>query len=378
MSLSAFIREEVDAIVDAWADFARSQVPAAAALGARQLQDHARILLLSIADDIEAEQSGAQQQAKSRGELPGHAPDVTEAAREHAQHRFSEGFSLVEMVAEYRALRASVQRLWAQQRPQEVPAGAIQLVRFNEAMDQGLTESIARFSQRLEESRELILAVLGHDLRNPLGAVQGSAQLLALSGNLDSQQAQSVERILRSTRRIQGLVDALLDFTRARLGRGLNLERSPGDLGALCRTVVDELQAFHPQSRLQLHCAGDLRGEWDLPRIGQLLSNLVGNAVQHGTPQQAVTIHASAEPGAVRVSVHNGGAPIPDAVRDQLFEPLKSASLQAGKQDSGASGLGLGLYIARQIAVAHGGSIEVDSTEWAGTTFTVRLPTHGG
>ncbi|WP_170162320.1 ATP-binding protein [Caldimonas tepidiphila] len=374
MAFSEFIRREIERIVASWEEFARTRLPAAQHLSSEDLRDHAKVLLLSIAADMEAEQSSMEQQAKSRGERPENAPEVTRYAREHAEHRFSEGFTLNEMVAEYRALRASVLRLWAQQRTGTDSSMLDQLIRFDEALDQGLTESIAWYSRRIEDSRNLLLGVLGHDLRNPLGAIRRSAQYLLLSDTLDGLQTKAVTRILNSTNRMREMVGDLLDFTRTRLGNGLPLVRGPGNLGEVCRQVVDELEAFHPERTLHLHCSGELSGCWDTRRVGQLVSNLVSNAIHHGQPEKPVTVVVCGDADAVTVSVHNEGPPIAVQARKTLFEPLKRASLQAGESREGASGLGLGLYIARQIAVAHGGSIEVDSSELGGTAFTARLP----
>lgn len=375
MSLAAFIRNEIDSIVESWEEFARSRLPSARGLSSQALQDHAKILLFSIADDIESEQADAEQQAKSRGERPGNAPAITSSARDHAHHRFEEGFTLDEMVAEYRALRASVQRLWASRQLPQEKSGAIQLVRFNEAMDQGLSESIAGFSQRLEEARDLLLAVLGHDLRNPLGAVLGSAHFLMRIESLDSRQVKAVTRIVNSANRMREMVDALLDFTRTRLGMGLSVVPAPGNLGTVSHSVVEELRALHPDRDLQLKCTGDLDGEWDAQRVGQMVSNLASNAVQHGAPDRPVSIGVNGgDLRAVLICVHNEGPAIPEQARKGLFEPLKRTQKEAVEAHAGSSGLGLGLYIAHQIARSHGGDIAVESVDGRGTTFTVHLP----
>lgn len=375
MPLSVFIRQEIDLIVSSWEEFARSSLPPARSFSSGDLQDHSKVLLLSIAEDIESEQTHAEQLAKSRGERPENAPALTRSARDHAQHRFEQGFTLDEMVAEYRALRASVQRIWvSHQLPQEA-SDAIQLVRFNEAMDQGLAESIASFSQRLEGARDLLLGVLGHDLRNPLGAVLGSAQFLVRAGSLDGRQLMAVTRILNSAGRMREMVEVLLDFTRTRMGMGLSLVQVPGNLGAVCHDVIEELRAFHPDRNLRLECTGDLDGQWDLQRIAQMVSNLVSNAVQHGAHHRPVSVGVhGGDPQAVVIDVHNDGTPIPGPLLKSLFEPLKRTPPDINEVHDGSSGLGLGLYIAHQIALAHGGTVAVESREGHGTTFNVSLP----
>lgn len=374
MTLSEFIEREVDRIVDEWAEFAQTRLPAARELSARALRNDARELLLHIADEMEGEQSGEEQRLTARGQRPDHAPQITATAQQHALSRFNEGFSVNELVAEYRALRASVVRRWTEHMLHVDRDALHDLVRFGAALDQALTESLAWYAGRVEQARSLLLGTLGHDLRNPLGAVRNSAAYLLRSSGLTGAQTKAVARILSSTDRMQRMVEDLLDFTRTRLGTRLPIAPAEADLAEICRQTIDELQAFHPDSALRLECAGELAGHWDAPRIAQLLSNLVANAIQHGPAGATVTVTASGGPRDVTLQVHNPGAPIAPGVRRTLFEPAMRAAADATARREGASGLGLGLYIARQIALAHGGSIEVASSEPDGTTFTVRLP----
>jgi signal transduction histidine kinase len=154
----------------------------------------------------------------------------------------------------------------------------------------------------------------------------------------------------------------------------LPIAREPCDLESLCREVVAELSAAHPSRELQLACSGDLTGRYDAGRIRQLLSNLIGNALQHGASGTRVSVAADGSPGEVSVAVHNEGRPIPPEMREALFRPAPHGGGGSGRRHQDSSGLSLGLYIAREIALAHQGRIEVASDEAAGTTFTVRLP----
>ncbi|HYF58588.1 MAG TPA: sensor histidine kinase [Burkholderiaceae bacterium] len=379
MTLSEFIERELDRIVDEWAEFARTRIAAARGLSPEALRDGARALLLDVADDIESPQTGRAQREKSRGDRPDNAAPVTGKARGHASDRLAQGFTLDELVAEYRALRASVVRGWIDRRLFEtVPEPLAELVRFDEAVDQALTESIAWYSAKVRESRDLLLGALDHDLRDPLGAVGNSARCLVRADGLTGPQAEAVGRIVDGTARMQRRVDDLLDFTRTRLGRGLSIEPEPADLGAVCRETVDEIEAVHPGRTLRPECDGELAGRWDVPRLKQLLSNLLANAIRHGAPATPVTVTARGEPDGVVLRVLNEGPPIaPDAL-PSLFEPTMRAVVREVDRREGSSGLGLGLYIARQIAVAHGGSIEVASSAADGTAFTVRLPRGAG
>lgn len=214
---------------------------------------------------------------------------------------------------------------------------------------------------------ETFVGILGHDLRNPLSAITTAASLLARRA--DSERvARPAARILSSGRRMARMIDQLLDFTRIRLGKGIPLERREIDLADSCRLAVEEAAAAGERI-IELRADGDLVGAWDGDRLAQLVSNLLGNAIAHGTPETPVTVRLDgSRRHGVELEVHNGGV-IPDAIRPVLFEPLKNHS----KQER-SSGLGLGLYISQQIVLAHGGTIEVVSAQGEGTRVVVSLP----
>lgn len=373
MSLAELITRDVDDIVAEWEQFARTTIPPAVDLSPEELRDHARVLLLAVATDLRTAQGGADQRDKSRGELPGNAPEITKTAQLHAQHRFVQRFTLDQMLSEVRALRASVLRRWVAQCAKFNHETVDEIIRFGEAMDQGLTEAVSFFGAKVDRSRGLLLAVLGHDIRTPLGAIRMSAQLLERTKGLDDRQSKAVQRIIGSSDTMRTMVGDLLDFTQTSLGTRLPITRAPCDLETVCTEVVAELEALHPERKIQLECQGDLTGQWDAGRVGQMVSNLVRNAIQHGAPELDVTVRARSGPGEVTIEVHNKGRPIRPQSRATLFEPLAQAKDVGGDRHSGSSGLGLGLYIAREIAVAHGGSIDVVSSEQDGTMFTARL-----
>jgi len=220
--------------------------------------------------------------------------------------------------------------------------------------------------------REQFIGILGHDLRNPLAAVIGSAALLLRQG-LPEKHARLVGRILSSAERMERMIADLLDLTRSRLGGGIPIERRSVDLRGVCHRVLDEMEATHPEVEFRLIVTGNTWGDFDPDRIAQVLSNLVGNAISYGTPGGPVSIclREAEDPRTLLLSVHNEGPPIPEEIRPSLFDPFRRG---AHRERSTSRGLGLGLYIANQIALAHGGSIEVESTAEGGTTFTVRLP----
>lgn len=180
-------------------------------------------------------------------------------------------------------------------------------------------------------------------------------------------------RIASSSTRMVGYVSDLLDFTQTLLGAGLTIVRAPVDLTTVCQDVVDELQAAHPTATVKLEAGGNPCGQWDAARLSQMLSNLVANAINHGVPDRPVTVRVSEADGASVVEVQNEGEPIRPEQLPTLFQPLRQ-STPVHQRRPGSSGMGLGLFIAREIAVAHGGTIDVASEADTGTTFTVRLP----
>lgn len=372
MSLARFISDNLDDILAEWERFAETLYPAAKGLERKALRDFARGMLQTIAQEMEQPQTEDARTEKARGHLPEHAPPISESARRHASDRLTEGFTLDQLVAEYRALRASVVRRWVDQLETVGPDELEQMTRFNEGFDQSLTYAVSWYSNRLEQARDLFVGALGHDLRTPLGAILNSADVqLRHEQELNPAVVSSAVRIRNSALRMRRMLGALLDFTRTRLGGGLPLSVRKENLATVMRTVVDEVKANHTDCRIRAECTGDLSGNWDQCRLEQLLQNLLENAAIHATPGTPVTICAWGETERVHAAVHNQGAPIPREMQRAIFDPLTRGTVE-GRQRS--DGLGLGLYIARQIAEAHGGSLKVASSEDQGTTFTLSLP----
>jgi PAS domain S-box-containing protein len=222
--------------------------------------------------------------------------------------------------------------------------------------------------KRLEEARERFIGILGHDLRSPLSAIQMAAAVLQGSARADTD-LKLTQRIMNSAQRMSRMISELLDFARARLGSGIALERAPTNLRELCGTVIEEMKLAHPGSAIEVRHEGDLAGEWDRERICQVISNLVGNAIVHGEGPVLVVLRG--EPERVHIEVHNRGTPIaPDAI-PTLFEPFSQAERDRVRANKG---LGLGLFIVREIVLAHGGEIDVRSSAENGTLFRVSIP----
>ena len=233
-----------------------------------------------------------------------------------------------------------------------------------------------RFSQSVEGSKEMFLAILGHDLRTPLNAILASARLIIdIPENADLR-ADLSARIVRSARRMNQMVGDLLDFTRTRLGSGIPVTRDSTDMGELINEVVKELEVSRSERTVQVDLqVAEARGEWDSARIGQVLTNMIGNALDHGMAGNPVHVIIGGDEQEIRITIHNRGPAIPPERLKRIFHPMKSGEVKAGNRAAGQHGsLGLGLFIANEIIVAHHGRIEVQSSDADGTTFTIHLP----
>ena len=365
--LSQFIRDHREEVLAAWETFARER--SSTTMDVAALRDHAGAMLDVIVGDLDRPQTEEQRSEKALGELDV-ANDKINAASQHGVGRAASGFSVQSMLAEFRALRASVISLWRQQERQAGPDELEDIVRFNEAIDQAIAESMARYTHEVETARGRFFAVLGHDLRTPLGVIQTSSQFLLETAALTAAQRTVIAGMERSGRRMTELVKDLLDLALTRLGTGIPIERASMDIGDLLRDVVAEVTASRPESRIEIQTKGPLRGAWDRARLAQALINLVGNAVQHGSTEMPIVVEADGEDRKrVTVSVTNHGRAIPPAQIGGLFDAMKGASSNGDRRH-----LGLGLYIVDKIVDAHGGSIDVRSSEAEGTTFAVCLP----
>ena len=370
MRLADFILRDMEAILVAWEAFAAVQLPAARHMDSLALRDHAREILEAVSKDISTSQSKEAQTAKSLGRAPIRIGAPETAAQTHALLRARSGFDINQLAAEYRALRASVLRLWGDDSPPE-STHLDDIIRFNEAIDQALAESVGFFSAEVDQARNLFLGMLGHDLRNPLQTIQMTASYL-VALNAGAKVSEAAGRLINSGRHMQALLDDLLDFNRTNLGLGINITPSDVDLSQLCASALDQLRAANPGRRIDLEVHGDTCGSWDSQRLQQLLGNLVRNAIKYGAPDAPVYVGLNGDAAGVVLEVRNSGPVIEPTDLDQIFEPLKRGSDNENKHDADGS-LGLGLYIAREIAKGHGGSIEARSDETE-TVFAVRLP----
>jgi signal transduction histidine kinase len=369
MRLPKFIRANPDDIERAWENFARSLTSFAPDLSDAILRNDLRDILSAMADDMESPQTSAEQQSKSKGHGPrGGALDMISAL--HASARLTSGFSLEHAISEYRALRSSILFLWVRSAPKKDDIELSEVTRFNETIDQAIAELVRRYAGKDEMFNDRFVGALSHEIRNPLNTITLIAQVLAKSP-LEEPQRDSVGRIHKNAESISRMVDDLAILVRSRMSLGLPLSQESFDLGALTEETLEEFKLSHPNAIFEIEKIGEVTGTWDKLRLKQMIFNLASNAITHSSDKQAkVVVRETYE--AVVLTVSNRGKPIPADEQQRIFEPFVHKGEAASAQPS--SGLGLGLFVVRQIAETHKGSIEVVSNEIEGTTFTVKLP----
>ena len=258
MRLSDFILRNMESILVKWEAFAATCCPAATSMASLELRDHAKQILEAVAADLSEPQSQDEQAAKSMGLAPEPFPAKETAAQTHAVMRARSGYDIKQLASEYRALRASVLSMWIDACLPVAPH-LQDVIRFNEAIDQAVAESIGHFSAQVEQGRNLLLGMVSHDMRSPLQTMQMTAQYLGQL-NAGSNVSAAAGRLIRSGAHLQALLDDLVDFNRTNLGLGISVVPSQGDLGAICAEELEQLRAAYPASRLQLRCRGRLPG----------------------------------------------------------------------------------------------------------------------
>jgi signal transduction histidine kinase len=369
LRLADFITRDMENILVHWQAFAATCLPAAASMTPLALRDHSEAILQAVAKDLSTAQTRDVQAAKSQGLIvpPAGAPET--AAQAHAVLRAKCGFDIDQLASEYRALRAAVLRLWIDDCQPQSPH-LDDLIRFNEAIDQALAESISVFSAQIDQARNLLLGMLGHDMRSPLQAIQMTSTYLAQL-NAGSDVGEAAALLIRSGSQMQHLLDDLVDFSRTRLGLGIRVVPAEVDVAVICQEEIDLLRRAYPECTIELKIAGDTLSCCDGPRLQQVLGNLVVNAVKYGTPDLPVEVFVNGQQDDICIEVRNQGPTIAPATLERIFHPLQRGDELPEPATDGS--LGLGLFIAQEIVSAHGGKIEANSDK-AETTFRVSLP----
>ncbi len=370
--LADFIPANMETILAEWEAFARSIWPGPEP-DSLILRNSAEEMLLAVAEDMKTPQTDLEQIAKSKGRSAGGPASrrIDTTSNRHAMSRVDSGFQFIGLIEEYRALRASVVRLWSRSAPRHDLDYLDDLTRFNEGIDQLMAESVQCFAARVEASREIYLGILSHDLRTPLHAVTMCANLLTESRELDAQSHKIASQILESVESMKVLVHDLLEFASARLGAKMAVSPAATDLGEVCQEALAEMQAAEPEREFLFEREGNLSGMWDAARLRQVITNLLCNAVQHGADSTPIVVRASGDGDMACLEVSNQGHPIPQESLPWIFDPMMS--VPRNELCSRNRGFGLGLFIAREIVTAHRGLIDVRS-DGDETVFSIRLP----
>lgn len=373
MKLDRFLNEHIEEILSEWEEFSLTLMPEAST-SHLALRDYARGMLQAIALDIETVQNPEQQYQKSRGNAPHLVGAVQTAASSHGSQRQAHDFSLLQLCAEFRALRATVLRLWLPRVGAMTEVISNQMVRFNESIDQAQAEAVVTYSSKADQTRELFLAILGHDLRMPLFSMRLAGERLKRADLSVAEIAETGDRIRSSTRLMNSMVADLLGYTRTQLGSGMPIVPAVVDVHTVCESALEDAMAAHPLNSFELQTTGKTTGVFDGVRLHQLFANLLFNAAQYGDRDRPVVIGVNGEANGINVQVINQGQPIPAASLVAIFKPLVQLPEEGAQDERPRTSLGLGLFVAREIAEAHGGSIEVQSDVERGTVFTVHLP----
>jgi signal transduction histidine kinase len=349
-AITDFLRKERDRLIDLWEQEVRQELPTLQHMPRPVLTDHMFELLEGLGAWIDGR--------------PVDADRGFEALIEgHALQRLGYGVGIETVMREYGKLRYVVLRelLAINPRPES-------MILLHEGFDRAVSVAIERYAQRREHVRARFISILGHDLRDPLSTVKISADILARSDKLADEHRMVIARIARATDRMQRMIAEVLDFARGHLGGGIPATPTLNDMVEICRHVVDELSAAHPARAIALDTRGDLRGPFDRDRVSQALGNLVSNGIEHGQGSIEVAAYESDDREHVITKITSHGKPIAPDVLPRLFDPF-----MRGDDAVARRGLGLGLYIAHQIALAHGATIDVTSDDTA-TVFTITWP----
>lgn len=285
----------------------------------------------------------------------------------HTLQRLGFGVELATLLEEYAVLRQVILAHLLRAGPAELHQD--DLLQLDRTLDLAIVGSVRTFAARRDELRDQFVGMLAHDLRSPLQAlIVGAETILRQADCGVPAHERAAAAIRRSAERMRRLISDVIDFARGQLGGGIPAIPVTCDMGEVCREIVDEMRVVHPARALTVVASGDLIGSWDRDRLLQALSNLVSNALIHGSDPIEIRAFEDAERQAVTTEVRNAGPPIPEEMMPGLFDPFRRG--KAAKP----GGLGLGLHIVQQIALAHGAECRVRSSAGEGTTFSIRWP----
>jgi signal transduction histidine kinase len=374
MKLGALIHSQLDAIVERWEAATREALgPAKVATLGETLRDPYLNLILQTLADTPAAFSRERSSRALHGE--GHnAPEQDSAAR-YVALRYAAGLTVADMVCELGLLWPTVLSVSRATGNLDQEASLDELERFTGALHRMLARSVQGYLDKVSAAGDMFLAILGHEIRNPLQAIAVAGKLLAVPSLPDPIRVETAARVSRATKLMEGLVSDLIDFTRSRLGVRARVERASCDLHQACQEALELAQMSAPEREFRPEFVGTLLLEADRARLRQVISNLLNNAVQHGDATTPISLSAIGTEESIVLTVSNFGRTIPEDAARLIFEPLVQVPISSADPSKRFKhSLGLGLYIAREIVSGHDGTISVHSSPTAGTTFTVRLP----
>ena len=400
MRLADFILANVEPILVDWESFARGIWPKGAIPDPAELRNEAGDILRATAADMRSDQTSPEQAEKSKGRSSrqdGNGNALTRASSSHGQGRGVSGFKLWAVIAEYRALRASVLRLWRESEPVADLSDLGDVTRFNEAMDQSLTHAVRSYGEQVERDREalmgnelaarrdaeaanrakdLFLATLSHEMRTPLNAIVGWLSILRHQDAQTSHFQEGLKVIERNTMAQVQLIDDLLDVSRIVSGK-LRVDIQPCELADVINAGVNATRTAADARGITLDLRLDLAASGascDSVRIQQVVWNLVSNAIKFTPDGGRVHVTLSRDASSFQIQVSDTGEGISPDLLPHVFDRFRQADSSMRRR---FSGLGLGLSIVKYIVQEHGGTVEATSPgEGKGSTFTVRLPVH--
>ncbi|MDB5938670.1 MAG: hybrid sensor histidine kinase/response regulator [Polaromonas sp.] len=375
MRLSAFIAQNKESIMQDWEDFARTIHSPTLQMDCKALRDHAGLLLDTICADLDTPQSPAEQSQKSWGEAP--QANAQSFAQAHAADRMTAGYTINQLVSEYRALRASVLRRWADSATEVLLTDPRDMTRFNEAVDQALAESVHHYSQLVESlmheqklaedelrqsnhHKDEFLAMLAHELRNPLAPISSAAYLLSLPGANESLVHRASSTIIRQVEHMTELVDDLLDVSRVMRGL-VELHRQTLDLKQVVASAVEQAQPLieaRSQALVLRLGAAPAFVQGDKTRLVQVLSNLLNNAAKYTPPSGKIVLSLEMQENQVQLAVSDNGSGMAPTLVPHVFELFIQAERTP---DRAQGGLGLGLALVNNIVTLHGGTVQASS-----------------
>ena len=379
MRLADFILDEIEPILQEWEKFARTVEPAASVMTSKELRDHAAVMLKSIAKDLCTTQSREQEIAKSHGQEP--QASQTDAGEEHGIARLESDFTIEQLFSEYRALRSSVLRLWNEANGSPSSTDITDIIRFNEAIDQLLAASVFSFARATRDAMEAekrrkdqFLAMLAHELRNPLSPISAAATLLKMAKSNESVVNNASNIIARQVAHMSTLVDDLLDVSRVTRG-AVELKLEPIDL----RHVIDDaVEQVTPQIQARQHgmtvaeMPEPIIMQGDKKRLVQVITNLLTNAAKYTPDLGQIRLKLDLYDSQVAIEVEDSGIGMAPDFVPQAFDLFAQAERTS---DRASGGLGLGLALVKSLTELHGGTVSCASAGLGkGSQFTVWLP----